>query len=134
MLCSACSNIDVDELIPEPVLLQAGVMSGTGHHASYEDLEDAAKNGCVLCKIVHSSSIRSGKQSAKFNRARKFPVRLKMLLQGNANPGYQGGTKFLFACGGEIIANFEVYIFQGRVKWLMSRVILTHHRISPCAV
>lgn len=114
MLCSVCTNINVDELIPAPALLQAGVISGTAHHASYEDLEDAAKNGCFLCKNIDSSSARVGKQSAKINEMRKFPVQLKMLLQGNANPGYQGGTKLLVSCGGGIIASFEAYVPRGR--------------------
>lgn len=116
MLCSVCSSIDVDELIPSPAILQEGVVSGTGHHASYKDLENAARNGCDLCMIIESSSVSSVRQSAKFKRGRQFPVQLKLLLQGNANPGYQGGSRLLVACGGEIIANFEAYVPRGRTK------------------
>jgi hypothetical protein len=116
MLCNVCSNINVDELIPAPALFRAGVVSGTGHHARYEDVENAAKNGCLLCKIIDGSLTRLSKQQAKINRMRKFPVKLKMLLHGNQNPGYQGGTKLFVTCGGEIIANFEAYAPRGRTK------------------
>lgn len=116
MLCSVCSNVNVDELIPATSLLQSGVVSGTAHHPSYEELENAATNGCSLCRIIDSSLIRLGKQSAKIKRVGRFPVQLKMLLQGNANPGYQGGTKLLVTCGGQIIANFEAYVPRGRTK------------------
>lgn len=134
MLCSVCGNINVDDLIPAPALLQSGVISGTTHHASYEDLEDAAKNGCVLCKTIHGSSTGSGKQPAKINRMRKFPVQLKLLLQGNANPGYQGGTRLVVSCGGGIIASFEAYVPRGRTNGFMSCLILTRRRINTCAV
>jgi hypothetical protein len=134
MLCGVCSNINVDELIPVPALLQAGVISGTAHHVSYEDLEKAAENGCILCKIIDSSPTRLGKNPSKTSRMRKFQVQLKMLLQGSQNPGYQGGTKLLVACGGDIIARFEAYVLRGRTDWLMSRSILTHYRISTGAV
>jgi hypothetical protein len=46
-------------------------VSGTRHHARYEDLENAAKNGCNLCKIADSSLTRLSKQQAKINRIRK---------------------------------------------------------------
>jgi len=134
MLCSVCSNINVDELIPVPALLQAGVISGTAHHVSYEDLKKAAENGCVLCKTIDSSPIRIRKNRAKTSKMREFPVQLKMLLHGNQNPGYQGGMKLLVACGGDIIANFETYVPRGRNNWLMSRSILIHYRIRTCAI
>jgi hypothetical protein len=55
-------------------------------------------------------------QQAKIKRIRKFPVQLKMLLQGNQSSEYQGGTKLLVACGGDIIANFESYVVRGKTK------------------
>jgi hypothetical protein len=116
MLCNVCSNVNIDDLIPTPLLLQSGVVSGARHHASYEDLENASRNGCELCKIIESSSSNSIIQQAKIKRMRKFPVHLKMLLQGNQSPEYQGGTKLLVACGGDIIANFESYVVRGKIK------------------
>jgi hypothetical protein len=125
MLCSACSNINVDELIPSPSLLQAGFVSGTGHHARYVDLEAAARSGCELCRIIESSSSNSAIQLARVKRVRKFPVQLKMLLQGNQSPGYRGGTKLLVTCGGEILAKFEAYVARGRNKWIIAHMALT---------
>jgi hypothetical protein len=124
MLCSVCSNINIDDLIPTPVLLQSGVVSGARHHTSYKDLENASRNGCELCRIIEDSSSKSTVQQAKIKRMRKFPVHLKMLLQGNQSPEYQGGTKLLVACGGDIIANFESYVARGKTKWLMRLLVL----------
>jgi hypothetical protein len=124
MLCSVCSNISIDDLIPTPVLLQSGVVSGARHHASYGELENASINGCELCRIIESSSSKSTIQQAKIKRMRKFPVHLKMLLQGNQSPEYQGGTKLLVACGGDIIANFESYVVRGKTKWLIRRLVM----------
>jgi len=42
MLCSACSNIDFSP--PYQV--------NRKHHASFEDVIDAAENGCKLCKLI----------------------------------------------------------------------------------
>ena len=116
MLCSVCSNINVDELIPTLALLSAGVISGTSYHASYEDLEHASRSGCELCNTIESSFPKSGIQQAKIKRMRKFPMHLKMLLRGNQSTDYQGGTKLLIACGGDIIATFEAYVARGRTK------------------
>lgn len=117
MLCSICRSINIDELIPPPGHLDSGVISGTLHHASFGDLMNAGKNGCKLCEIIQGSSSQSVAQLARRERMRNFPVQLKMLLQGRENPGYEGGSKLLVACGGAIIANFEVYISRGMNRY-----------------
>jgi hypothetical protein len=117
MLCSICSNIDVDELIPSPSLLRDGIISGTQHHDTYQDLENAARNGCELCKTIESSLPKTTIQQAKIKRMRKFSIHLKMVLQGNQIAEYQGGTKLLVSCSGDVIANFEAYVARGRMTW-----------------
>lgn len=42
MLCSACSNID----------FTPPYQHNKKHHASFEDVIDAAENGCELCKLI----------------------------------------------------------------------------------
>ena len=42
MLCSACSNID----------FSPPYQHNKKHHACFEDVIDAAENGCELCKLI----------------------------------------------------------------------------------
>jgi len=133
MLCDVCSNIDVDELIPAPAILETGILSGARHHSSYQDLVNAAKDGCKLCKTIEDISKKLVKQPTKLSRMHKLPVQLKMRLQGHANPEYQGGSMLWVTCGGGIIANFEVYILRGTTTLLIRDSGVTYSRVRTYA-
>jgi hypothetical protein len=107
MLCDICSNINIDELIP---LGQSDRHSGTHHHASYQALENAAKAGCELCRVIE---IISTIEPAMLNRIRQLPVRLKMRLHSSASSFYQGGSRLMVSCGATIIAQVEAYVPRG---------------------
>lgn len=110
MLCDKCKSIDVDKLIPPEESLKAGVVSGTRHHASFADLEDAAKAGCEFCTAIERCTISLIKQPQIRRRLASRPVDLKMILKGHANPGYQGGSRLWASCEGKIIAQLEVFV------------------------
>jgi len=113
MLCDTCRNINFDELIPAPE-----VFSGTRHHASFKDLQEAARAGCELCEAVVNLAGDLDVQSAIRDRLRQVPINLKLGLQDRGKPQYQGASKLMVACGATIIARLEVYIPRGRPTWL----------------
>ena len=112
VLCNICSNINVDELIPAR---KSDNLSGTTQHASYEALENAAKAGCDLCKIIETIAVDTATGLARLNRIRRLAVQLKMRLQGSASPQYQGGSRLLVSCGATPIAQMEVYVPRGMI-------------------
>lgn len=54
MLCDLCVNLDLDLLLSE---------EGMKHHASREDLESSARNGCPLCSIVSNGESEPVRES-----------------------------------------------------------------------
>lgn len=113
MLCEICKTINVDELIPLEKVLETGIFSGTTHHASFAELESAAKAGCELCKAIERCAYDLIKQPVLLKRLSSHPIELKFRLKGHANPGYQGGSKLWASCQGKIIAQLEAYVARG---------------------
>lgn len=113
MLCEICKTINVDELVPSEEVLEIGIFSGTTHHASFAELESAAKAGCELCKAIERCAHDLIKQPVLLKRLSSYPIELKFRLKGHANPGYQGGSKFWASCQGKIIAQLEAYVPRG---------------------
>jgi hypothetical protein len=132
MLCEICKTINVDELIPSEDILETGIFSGTKHHASFVELEYAAKTGCELCKAIERCAHDLIKQPVLLKRLSTHPIELKLRLKGHANPGYQGGSKLWASCQGKIIAQLEAYVSRGITFSLIDDQNLTLHRIGGC--
>lgn len=115
MLCEICQKINVDELIPPEEILRTGIFSGTTHHASFADLESAAKDGCDLCSAIEKCAHNLIKQPILLKRLSPHSIELKLRLKGHANLGYQGGSKLWASCQGKIIAQLEAYVLRGIV-------------------
>jgi hypothetical protein len=113
MLCEICEKINVDELIPPEEILQTGIFSGTKHHASFTDLESAAKAGCDLCSAIEKCAHNLIKQPILLKRLSPHSIDLKLRLKGHANLGYQGGSKLWASCRGMIVAQLEAYVPRG---------------------
>jgi hypothetical protein len=132
MLCEICQTINVDELIPSENVLKSGIFSGTKHHASFAELECAAKTGCELCKAIERCAHDLIKQPILLKRLSPHPIELKLRLKGHANPGYQGGSKLWATCQGKIIAQLEAYVPRGITFSLIDDRNLMLDRIGGC--
>ena len=132
MLCEICKTINVDKLIPSENAFETGISSGTRHHASFAELESAAKAGCELCKVIERCTLDLIKQPALLKGLSPHPIELKLRLKGHANPRYQGGSKLWASCQGNIIAQLEVYILRRIPSSLVDDQNLTLPRIGSC--
>lgn len=132
MLCKVCQKINIDELIPPEHILESGIFSGTKHHASFAELESAAKTGCELCKAIGRCANDLIKQPVLLKRLSPHPIELKLRLKGHANPGYQGGSKLWASCQGKIIAHLEAYVHRGIPSSLIDSQNLMLDRIGGC--
>lgn len=113
MLCEICQKINVDELILPEEIIRTGIFSGTKHHASFADLESAAKAGCDLCSAIEKCAHNLIRQPIELKRLSPHSIALKLRLKGHANLGYQGGSKLWVSCQGKIIAELEAYVPRG---------------------
>lgn len=113
MLCEICQKLNVDELIPPAEILRTGIFSGTDHHASFADLESAAKAGCDFCSVIEKCAHNLIKQPILLKSLSSHSTRLKLRLKGHANLGYQGGSKLWASCQGKTIAQLEAYVPRG---------------------
>lgn len=125
MLCEACKSIDGDKLIPTKEFLEAGVLSGTRHHASFAELEAAAKAGCEFCAAIETCTIAAIKEPPRRERLLPHPVDLKMRLKSHASPGFQGGSKLWAVCEGKVIAHLEVFVPRGMTFSMIESTGLT---------
>ena len=133
MLCEICQKLNVDELIPPEAILRTGILSGTKHHASFADLQSAAKAGCDLCSAIEKCAQNLIKQPILLKRLSSHSVWLKSQLKGHANPGYQGGSRLWVSCQGKTIAQLEAYVARGIAAASRSNGhILMFTRIRSC--
>ena len=134
MLCQICQTINIDALIPPESALDNGTISGTTHHSTFANLQNAASAGCELCKAVDRCAHKQIRQEARLRRLLGYPVELKMHLKGHANSEYEGACKLFVSCQATIVAQLEVYVARGmefeRCFW--ERRLMMINRVCCC--
>ncbi|KAL2076233.1 hypothetical protein VTL71DRAFT_1176 [Oculimacula yallundae] len=88
MLCATCSAIDFSALI-EFVSDQTNWQREKKQHGSFEDLQDAADNGCDLCKLIikamhHAPRLRLGASNEEALASNREQIYFKGSTQDSA--------------------------------------------------